>query len=141
MRENELIDDLKRQIASRDVVFVIGSGISRYATCDAQCASWRGLLHHGLDYATQIQRISDAAAAITRQQIEINGDEIEMLIGAAQTISAKLGAPDGGDFRAWLEKSIGGLTATKKDVIELLASLGCTLATTNYDGLLTDVTG
>jgi len=129
-----LVEDLKQHIASGETVIVVGSGVSIQATNNAPCASWIGLLDDGVAYAVQLGRLSKASAATTRKQIR--SKDLDLLLGAAHTVTAKLGP----DFGAWLQRGVGALRATNREVIEPLRSLGV-LATTNYDHLLTEVTG
>jgi hypothetical protein len=62
------------------------------------------------------------------------------MLSAAEKISRKLGAPDGGEYRRWLRETIRELKAEHRDVLEALRDLKVALATTNYDGLIEEVT-
>ncbi|HXH37940.1 MAG TPA: SIR2 family protein, partial [Thermoanaerobaculia bacterium] len=130
MSDNELLDELKQRIADDSVVFVVGSGVSVQATGNMPCASWTGLLRHAIDYARSLGLMTEPVANLTRQQIE-SGD-LDLLLGAAQTVRVKLG----NDFRAWLQDSVGKLTVKHAEVVDALHAVGMTLATTNYDHLL-----
>lgn len=130
----DFLDELKQHIAHGEAVIVVGSGVTIQATNNAPCASWTGLLEDGVDYALQLRRLSKKDAATIRTQIRSN--DLDLLLGAAHTVTAKLGS----DFGAWLRRSVGELRAIHRDVLEPLANLGI-LATTNYDHLLTEVTG
>ena len=72
---------------------------------------------------------------------EIESGDLDDLLSAAEKVSAKLGAPAGGEYRRWLRETVGGLRVKERSVIEALRDLGVPLATTNYDGLLEEVTG
>ena len=134
------VDDLKECIAKGKALVIVGTGVSIAATDNAPCASWKGLLRHGADRCVKhcaAPRIG--WADIVRQ--EIDSDDVDNLLSAAEKITSKLKAPTGGEYRRWLKDSVGELTATKPDVIKALDGLNIPLATTNYDGLIEEVTG
>ncbi|HJQ37830.1 MAG TPA: tetratricopeptide repeat protein [Thermoanaerobaculia bacterium] len=130
----DLVEELKQHIAHDETIIVVGSGVSIQATNQAPCASWTGLLEDGVAYAVEFGRLSKRDAATTRKQI--HSKDPDLLLSAAHTVTTKLG----GDFGAWLQRSIGALRVIDRSVIEPLGKLGL-LATTNYDHLLTEVTG
>ena len=63
------------------------------------------------------------------------------LLAGAEKVAIKLGAPCGGEFRSWLRDTVGSLHARNREVGEALGALEVTLATTNYDSILEEVTG
>jgi hypothetical protein len=72
---------------------------------------------------------------------EIRSDDLDNLLSAATKVSSKLRGPDGGEYRRWLRETVGSLQAQNQEVIEALHHFGVQLATTNYDGLIEEVTG
>lgn len=66
---------------------------------------------------------------------------MEELILAAEAVTYRLGGRDHGEYRRWLKETVGRLEASHLEVLEALRDLGGILATTNYDGLLEQVTG
>ena len=104
-----------------------------------KCASWTGLLHNGVDRCVELNHLQSTIADNFRSQID-SGD-LDLLLLAAEAVSRKLGAPDDGEYRRWLRETIGALKAENKEVIQALSDLGAVLATTNYDGLIEEVTG
>ena len=72
---------------------------------------------------------------------EIRSDDLDNLLSAATKVSSKLGAPEGGEYGRWLRETVGSLRAKNREVIEALHRLDIQLATTNYDGLIEEVTG
>jgi hypothetical protein len=75
-----------------------------------------------------------------RRLAEIHSNDMDELLSAAENVSTKLGAPEGGEFRRWLREIVGSLSRQRPDVIEALEASGVKLATTNYDGLIEKVT-
>ncbi len=100
---------------------------------------WTGLLNDGVKRCVELERIPANLADLLRTQID-SGD-LDFLLSAAETISIKLGAPGDGEYRRWLRETVSTLSAEDKNVIEALRGLDVVLATTNYDGLLENVTG
>lgn len=133
-----LLNDLKQQIAARQAVVIVGTGVSISATNNHPCASWQGLLRSGVERCMQVVPGLKKEWE-TRTLEQIHGDLVELL-SAADNISQRLGAPNGGEYARWLRETVGTLEPVKRDVIEALHRLGVTLATTNYDSLIEDVT-
>jgi tetratricopeptide (TPR) repeat protein len=135
-----LIQDLKDSVSCGQAMFVVGAGVSIAATNGDQCASWTGLLRHGLQRCVDLDpSLAGGWAKIVQDQID-SGD-LQMLISAAELISDRLGAPNGGEWRRWLRESVGALQVINREVLEALRDLNAPLATTNYDSLLSEVTG
>jgi tetratricopeptide (TPR) repeat protein len=137
-----LLDDLKQQIAGRKAVFVVGAGVSIQASGRHPCASWTGLLHNGAERCSELnQGLKDKWLDTAKWEID-SGDTDEM-ITAAERITTKLGGRTGGEYRRWLRESVGAI-GTKPEgraVLEALQGLALPIATTNYDGLIEEVSG
>lgn len=135
-----LLDELSQQITQGRMLAVVGAGVSIAATGGDRLASWAGLLRHGAE------RCMEAAGPLPegwaeRVQAEIDSGDLDELLSAAEKISRKLGAPCGPEYARWLRDTVGRFRVQDPTVIEALAGLGLPLATTNYDGLLEEVTG
>jgi len=135
-----LLEDLKNQIAKGQAIVIVGAGVSIGATHNKPCASWTGLLHHGVDRCVEVAPGLPANWA-QRVHAEIDSSDLDDLLSAAEKIATKLGAPKGGEYRRWLRESVGVLRAGQREVIAALQGLGTVLATTNYDNLLEEITG
>ncbi len=72
---------------------------------------------------------------------DIDSEDMADLLAAAYKITEKLGGSAGGEYRNWLKESVGSLQLKSRGVIEAIRNLGVPIATTNYDGLLEEVTG
>jgi SIR2-like domain/Tetratricopeptide repeat len=140
MAGTSLRDDLQQQIEAGQVVAIVGAGVSVGATNNHAVASWQGLLRHGVDYCRMLPTtgVTDTMAQLLHSQIDAG--DLDMMLSTAEVISAKLGAPQGGEWRRWLRETVGELRAQRRDVLEALRDLGIILATTNYDGLIEEVT-
>jgi hypothetical protein len=135
----KLLEDLKQQIENGSAIVIAGTGVSLGASNGDACASWAGLLHDGVDRCVSVAGIDAELADGLKKQID--SDDMTFLLSAAEVVSAKLGAPKGGEYGRWLRETVGSLKAQHRDVIEAMRGLGVPIATTNYDGLIEEVTG
>ena len=137
---SNLNDDLRQQIADHRIVAIIGTGVTTAATNSQPCSSWHGLLHDGITRCVDLSRLSTNLADGLRAQVDSN--DLDLLLSAAETVSVKLGAENNdGEYGLWLRESVGSLKAENKELLESLRDLDVILATTNYDGLLEEITG
>lgn len=133
-------EDLRSEIAKGSALIVVGAGISIGATRGAATASWIGLLKHGVDRCQEIvTQLPIRWKERTLEQVE-SGDITEIVL-AAQNIAERLGAPHSGEYRKWLRESVGTLNVDNSETISAIQALNLPIATTNYDSLLTSITG
>lgn len=135
-----LIDDLKSQMAGARCIVVAGAGVSVSSTGNAPCASWTGLLRHGAERCAEVVPGLPAGWG-ERVRAEIESGDLDDLLSAAEKVSSKLRAPDGGEYVRWLREGVGALQASDGRVLDALKDLGVVLATTNYDSLIEQATG
>jgi hypothetical protein len=132
-------DDLRAQIARRQAVAVVGAGVSLTVTEHDPVASWLGLLKNGVKRCEEV--VHDLPHGWgERTRADIDSGDIDDLLCAAEKITRKL-TSHGGEYRRWLKDTVGGLTVRSGEVVEALKALRVPLVTTNYDGLLEEVTG
>jgi len=137
------IEQLKRELASGQVVVVVGSGVS-VAACGQQLveehkvATWSGLLEHGVD------RLIEIGAADGDEQLLcglIRSGKPDLMISAAETITDRFKARSEGTFRGWLADTIGQLKIQDATLLQDIAALPGLVVTLNYDHLLEKATG
>ena len=140
-----MTDALKAELAQRistgRALVVVGTGVSLAATGNNdKLASWKGLISSGIDRCVELG-LRDAKWG--EQQNELLKGDLDDLLGVAEQVARRLGwkatEPCGGDWNLWLRKTVGGLRANQRDLIEAIGDLGTPIATLNYDNLLTDV--
>jgi hypothetical protein len=133
-----LLKDLRQQIASGQVVAVVGAGVSIGTTNNSRVASWGGLLHNGVERCEQVvPNLPHNWAERVRQ--EIDSSDMDDRLAAAEKISSKLRAR--GEYGRWLRETVGSMHVTDPRVIQALKGLKVPIATTNYDELIEKVTG
>lgn len=136
----DLLQELRHEIEQGRMLVVVGAGVSIAATGDEHLASWTGLLRNGAERCVEVAGpLPDGWA--DRVLAEIDSGDLDELLSAAEKISRKLGAPCGPEYARWLRETVGRFRVKHPSVIEALSDLGLPLATTNYDGLLEEVTG
>jgi tetratricopeptide (TPR) repeat protein len=140
------VADLRAQIAAGQVLVVAGAGVAVAATAggapgSGRVASWKSLLADGIERCVQVGRPPAAAGWAERLQADLGSADLDDLLSVAERVASRLGAPAGGEYRRWLRETVGALRASDPSVPRALAELGVTIATTNYDGLLEEVTG
>ena len=142
-----LTEDLRRLIAAKQVLVVVGTGVAIAATSSANvpkgapASSWPGLLKLGVQECRKLFPGKLDAAWQDRVLGEIGSGDLDDMVSAAEKISKKLGGNDGPEFKRWLRETVGQLKASDATVLERLAALDVPLATTNYDDLLATATG
>ena len=137
--DSMLHDDVRSHIAKGDVLVVVGAGVSMGATKGKRVASWTGLLENGAKRCREVCSLSDDW--LEKKQADLASGDMDDLLAVAEIVASKLGSPAGGEYRRWLRETVGGLRAASRDVLEALRDLKVPIATTNYDGLLEEVTG
>ena len=138
---NELETDLRKLIAERRLVVVVGSGVSMAATKNAPAASWTGLLKLGVARCRELDATHLDSEWEKHLLYELTSGRLDDLLSAAEKISGRLGAPDRPEFSRWLSETVGALPLHDRGVLEALRDLHLPLVTTNYDHLLETVTG
>ena len=126
-----------------ELVAIVGTGVSIGLTDNKIPAlSWRGLILHGFAHGVQKGTISAAQEKAWRMQLDSN--DLDDLLGAAEFMGRKLGAPHGDLYARWLEnvfKSVQPTNQKLQNAIRALSTAGIPLCTLNYDSLLERVTG
>jgi len=136
---NTLLDDLREEIKKKQVLIVVGAGVSISATNNHSVASWTGLLQNGVDRCLDLQLPLSPGWA-DRIRAEINSEDMDELLSAATKITSKLKA-HGGEFSRWLRETVGSLSLCNKKLVETIAAFDLPIITTNYDSLLEEGTG
>ncbi len=132
-----LTADLIKMIERRQIVVVVGSGVSM--STNRKSPTWRGLIESGIRQCAAIGTNKRWCQTVNGQ-LELD-DEPDMLLSAAELVHKKLAASGGGEMARWLREVFESLPIDDPAVINALAALDLPLLTTNYDDLIEKVTG
>ncbi|MFM9068582.1 MAG: hypothetical protein ACKOUR_14815, partial [Planctomycetota bacterium] len=123
--------DLRQLIQDKQVVVLVGAGLSRNVCDDAP--SWLELVKRGIKYARLNGKggpwCDDQITALKREPLDPDA-----LFAAANMVEKKLGEAD---FGGWLKATFRPLRAQRPEAINALLALGLPIMTTNYDDLMT----
>lgn len=140
---NAIMDKLKQDIAAGDLVVVVGTGVSIGLTGNKRKElSWQGLIADGIGCALQKGKMSSAQCE--RWNGMLYSDDIDEMLGAAEYVGRKLGAPDGDLYSRWLESAFSDDRSDNSELesaIRKIRDSGTQICTLNYDGLLEKITG
>ena len=103
--------------------------------------SWKGLIHDGLKYIAKKGLISEGQQSVYSAHVE--ADDLDEVLGAAEFMGRKLGAPLGDLYERWFRDAVGGVRPTNvamASAVQSLSAAGIPLCTLNYDHLLERVT-
>ena len=134
----EAIAQLKKSARDGKLVAVIGTGVSMALTDGKNSAlSWKGLIENGFAYGVTKGKITAEQSASWKNQL--NSNDLDELLGAAEFMGRKLLAPDGDLYARWLEtvfKNVEPLDNEMARAVRVLHAAGVPFCTLNYDHLL-----
>ncbi|MCY2996202.1 MAG: SUMF1/EgtB/PvdO family nonheme iron enzyme [Planctomycetota bacterium] len=132
--DNFFEDNLRDLIKRRQVVAVVGSGVS--LATNPQAPTWRALIESAVERCGTLGA-GDAWCQTIASQLALTSDA-DMLLTAAELVHGKL--LKYGELAGWLRETFEHLKPVDGTVIQALAALDTPLVTTNYDDLIEDVT-
>lgn len=129
---------LKDSARRGELVIIFGTGVSMGLTNGQFPAlSWKGLIRDGFAHGVTKGKITAAQAKAWETQIESN--DLDDLLGAAEFMGRKLEAPHGGLYARWLENAFKLVQPENKKLetaIRALQAASVPFCTLNYDHLL-----
>jgi len=141
---HEFEDDLREMIKRRQVVAVIGSGVSM--ATNRQAPTWRALIESAIERCRTLGS-TDRWCRNVAERLDFESDEqmsaadvADALLSAAEEVHRKLRQNGVGDLAGWLRETFAKLKPVDRSVIRALAALDTPLVTTNYDDLIEKVT-
>ncbi|MFM9960895.1 MAG: SUMF1/EgtB/PvdO family nonheme iron enzyme [Planctomycetaceae bacterium] len=148
MSDTHTIEDgLRSLIKDRQIVVVVGSGVSR--ATNNKSPTWRDLIQSGIQHCREnlgaTQRWCDNIA----ERLDFESDKqmataviADALLSAAEDVHKMLRPNGGRELKSWLRSNFETLEPEpgKLQVIKALAALNAPLVTTNYDDLIEKVT-
>ncbi len=137
-----VLEKLKKSISSGDLIVIIGSGVSIGLTNNSRPAlSWKGLIEDGLQHCVYKGKATQPQSDIWKGLL--NSDDIDDMLGAAEFIGRKLGAPNGDLYARWLEAKFednSNQNTELENAISQIKQSGTPICTLNYDSLLEKIT-
>ncbi|WP_156911479.1 SIR2 family protein [Arsenicicoccus bolidensis] len=132
------LQEIRDRARANKIAFVCGTGIS--ASVSGQPgATWSELLLDGLDFVGSLGTADYDKATRFKSMIKEVPDA-DTFITVAEWLQRRLQDPiNAGEYRAWLERTVGKLTPADTEWGRVF-SLPVPVLTTNYDSLLEDVT-
>ncbi len=125
------------------LIAVVGTGFSIAVTGNSlPTLGWKGLIKHGFAHGASLNKITPAQVTAYQPQLESN--DIDDLIVAAEFMGRKLGAPGGDLYTRWFREAIAPAAPSHAPTIQAfkqIADAGVPICTLNYDHLLEQVTG
>jgi SIR2-like domain len=138
------LEELERELSTHSdrAIVIAGAGVSCATVANSvrSCASWIGLLRHGIQWCVDHcpARPSGWQKAVEDQIALGRADD---LITAAGMIKRELNAVHEGEYGRWLHTSLGTLEVQDPRVIKAILTLTRRIATTNCDNLIEAVGG
>lgn len=136
-----MIDDLRDEIKNRNIIFLLGTGVSIQVTGKNPIASWKGLLTSGIEWCFN-ERLHETLNEEWKNKsiLEINTGWLPHILNAATIVESFLKTKPN-LFEQWIYKTIGQLKISNDSLIKTLMKIDKPLVTTNYDGLIEKITG
>lgn len=134
-----ITEEMRELIRAGRVIAIIGTGVSLSATGMDQRASWQGMVLDGVRRCEGLGLVPSGWG--DRRRNDVASGDLDELLGAAELVARKLGAPRGGDYASFLRETAGSLRISDPAVPSAICALGIPLATTNYDGILEEASG
>ncbi|KAL6069906.1 Caseinolytic peptidase B protein [Balamuthia mandrillaris] len=147
-RSDAAVDDvvlatLRRSLEKREVIAIVGAGVSAASSLDPM-ATWKGLLHKGLEFCNATKGWSAASASSPSPSSAPSPlDAMKRSIEEGRYLQAaeELSSLSPGNKRKFLAETVGKLRVRDATVLRALRSLNVPVMTTNFDGLIEDFTG
>ncbi|MCY2988198.1 MAG: SUMF1/EgtB/PvdO family nonheme iron enzyme [Planctomycetota bacterium] len=140
---HEFEDDLRELIKRKQVVAVVGSGVS--LATNPRAPTWRALIESAIESCRALgatdrwcRNVADRLAFESDQEMSA-ADVANALLLAAEEVHCKLRQNGDGELARWLRATFENLKPVDRTVIRALAALATPLVTTNYDDLLEKV--
>lgn len=133
---------LQRALEARNIVFVVGTGVSAGITAGAKTATWVGLIESGRDRLVELNpSLKGGWENVVNLTLgyALENQDVSSLVNAAGMVSAKFKEISPQAFANWLSADIGELPRQNLTNAQALLKLPYPILTTNYDTLLETV--
>jgi hypothetical protein len=119
---SEAMAHIQDSVKSGKLIAVVGTGVSLALTNGKNPElSWKGLIEGGFEYGTTKAKITDEQKQSWKHQL--NSDDIDEVLGAAEFMGRKLGAPHGDLYGRWLERVFKDANPEKNEMANAVRAL------------------
>ncbi|MBH1556631.1 SIR2 family protein [Stenotrophomonas maltophilia] len=141
--QEKAINEIRSSLLSQELVVITGTGVSlALAEKEAyEILSWKGLVKSGLHEA--VSRGVLEQSKLQRWLEQLDSNDIDELLSAAEFMGRKLDAPAGHLYQRWFKNcfdSISPLNNKMASALRKLSNSRPLMATLNYDCLLEEIT-
>lgn len=137
------IEDIRSSASNGKLIVVLGAGVSiGLMPRNTEPLSWLNLVRSGLNFGHARGLLKEEQRL--RNEEALLSSDIDDLLGAAEFVSRKLGAPDGSDYAKWMRDTFSPLRPESGGMLNALKALDAQkvqVATLNYDTLYEAATG
>lgn len=143
-RHAEAVKKLGLALHHRNLVIIVGAGVTVAATADSSGTpmprvTWTGLIRNGLDYLVKEEYVEASNRRTAQAYDSLSQNNQSSLLDAANVMVDQM--RQNRQFPTWLDSAFGSLSQEIRHplILETLRALhekGATLLTTNYDDLL-----
>lgn len=134
---------IQKSAADGKLIAVVGTGVSVALTDGKNKAlSWKGLIEGGFEFGVRKGKITDQQKTFWNNQLQ--SEDIDDVLGAAEFVTRKLGAPKGELYARWLQSTFQNATAAAggmANAIRAIYAANVPICTLNYDLLLEQTIG
>lgn len=133
---------MRTALSKKELVLVLGAGVSASATKNNTVSLWPGLVRNAIDHCVSLGTRDSLWAE--RAKADVDSPYNDDLIAAAEKATSGLGGRAGSEYYCWLRDSVGKLRiedSALTDVVKLFADRESFIATTNYDDIPSKATG
>lgn len=141
-RVTTAVNAIRTALSNKQLVLILGAGVSAAATKGHELSMWQGLVRHGIDRCVELGARDQTWA--DRAKADVISAYDDDLIAAAEKATSGLGGRASVQYRRWLRETVGSLhvkDTALTDAIKLYAARGSLIATTNYDDIASEMTG
>lgn len=129
-RQRAFRDELRRDIADRKVAVLLGTGVTAALSGGAPHSTWKSLIADGLRFFSEGNTKNSAENHL---RTLADSPSTADLIASAEWIAQQFGDTSSGEYRSWLNRTIGRLPRGMNPTLAMSLPQVDFVLTTNYD--------
>jgi hypothetical protein len=131
--------DLKDAIERRNIVLVVGTGVSAGSTANADSATWLGLINSGIQAVlARGAEVPDGWQSMVEMTLTFGRENghVQSFLSVAEMVREQFDRIGDAAYQKWLNETVGSLAVEDDTLPNAIRSLPFPILTTNYDTLL-----